>query len=285
MDLGALRKGTNMGPLAIRHANLVIKARNVGCDVVDCGDIVPLVAEDEGNSKMRYEKEITESNRRLYSEVCRAYSSRRIPIVLGGDHSIAIGSICASLTFQRKIGIIWVDAHGDFNDDAITPSGNIHGMPLSTVCGCGPESLVGFCKQRVDPKNAVIIGARSIDPLERIKLKENGVTVFSISDVHSLGIKEVVQRAIEIASKGTNGIHLSFDMDALDPTQAPGVGTPVLNGLTQREAFIICEEIYKSKKMIAMDLVETNPLLDNRNMTGVLATELILACLGSTEYR
>lgn len=208
-----------------------------------------------------------------------------MPIILGGDHSIAMGSVSASLSHYKNIGIIWVDAHADFNDEDITPSGNIHGMPLSAVCGCGPESLVEFSEIRANPKNTVIIGARSIDPLEKIKLKKKGVTVFSISDVHSIGIKKVIRQAIGIASDSTCGIHLSFDMDALDPTQAPGVGTPVYNGLTQREAFIICEEMHQSNKLVAIDVVETNPLLDKRNMTGILASELILACLGSTEYR
>lgn len=284
MDLGAFRKGVDMGPLAIRHAGLISKARDAGYDAVDYGDIVPMVAEDEGNPQMRYEKEINDSNHRLYVGVSRSYLDERMPIILGGDHSIAIGSISASLTHYKDVGIIWVDAHADFNDNKITPSGNIHGMPLSAVCGCGPESLVGFCKVRANPKNAVIVGARSIDPLEKKKLKEKGVTVFSISDVHSLGIKEVIRQAIDIAAAKTNGIHLSFDMDALDPTQAPGVGTPVYNGLTQREAFIICESMYYSKKLIALDVVETNPLLDKRNMTGILAGELILACLGNTNY-
>lgn len=285
MDLGAFRKGVDMGPLAIRHAGLIPKIRDAGYDVIDCGDVVPLVAEDEGNSHMRYEKEINESNRRLYECIVSNYRDGRMPIILGGDHSIAMGSVSASLSHYKNIGIIWVDAHADFNDEDITPSGNIHGMPLSAVCGCGPESLVEFSEIRANPKNTVIIGARSIDPLEKIKLKKKGVTVFSISDVHSIGIKKVIRQAIGIASDSTCGIHLSFDMDALDPTQAPGVGTPVYNGLTQREAFIICEEMHQSNKLVAIDVVETNPLLDKRNMTGILASELILACLGSTEYR
>lgn len=285
MDLGAFRKGVDMGPLAIRHAGLATRMRDAGYEVTDYGDVVPLVAEDEGNPKMRYEKEINESNRRLYDKVLDCHKNGEIPVILGGDHSIAIGSIAASLAHYKNIGIVWVDAHADFNDDVITPSGNIHGMPLSAVCGCGPDSLIEYCEERANPCSVVIIGARSIDPLEKIKLKDKGVTVFSISDVHSEGIKNIIQKAIIIASKDTEGIHLSFDMDALDPTQAPGVGTPVYNGLTQREAFIICEEMFSSNSLIALDVVETNPLLDKRNMTGILATELILSILGNTEYR
>ncbi len=284
MDLGAFRKGVDMGPLAIRHAGLLQKMRDSGCTVHDRGDVVPMVAEEEGNPKMRYEKEINDANSRLYREVLESLENGDLPVILGGDHSISAGSVSASLTHFGKVGIIWIDAHADFNDDAITPSGNIHGMPLSAVCGCGPDSLVSFCTERADPVNAVIVGARSIDPLERVKLREKGVSVFSISDVHSLGVKKVIKKAIEIASEGTNGIHLSIDMDALDPTQAPGVGTPVYNGLTQREAFIICEEMYASGKLVAIDLVETNPLLDKQNMTGILASELIMACLGGADY-
>lgn len=284
MDLGAVRKGVDMGPLAIRHAGLITKIRDMGFEVKDEGDILCSVAEGEGNPKMRYEKEINESNVILFSKVLGAHEENRFPIILGGDHSIAAGSVSATLTHFGKIGIIWVDAHADFNDDTTTPSGNIHGMPLSAVAGCGPDSLVKFTGVRASVKNIVIIGARSIDPFEKEKMKKEGVNVFSISDVHAMGIREVMKRAIEIASDGTEGIHLSFDMDALDPTQAPGVGTPVHNGLTQREAFIICEMMNDSGYLRAMDLVETNPLLDNRNATGILASELITACLGSTDY-
>ncbi|MBR4209327.1 MAG: arginase [Lachnospiraceae bacterium] len=284
MDMGSFRKGVDMGPLAIRHAGLIQKIRDIGYHVVDHGDIMPMVAEEEGNPRLRYEKEINEANGRLYDEVLKSCKDGNFPVILGGDHSIAAGSISATLTAYENIGIVWVDAHGDFNDEAITPSGNMHGMPLSAVCGKGPDSMVAFSSVRANPKNVVVIGARSIDPLEKIKLQENGVTIISISQIHSLGIREMIAKAISVASEGTNGIHLSFDMDALDPMQAPGVGTPVLNGLTQREAFFICEELYKSGKLLAIDVVETNPLLDKRNMTGVLATELILSCLGSTEY-
>lgn len=285
MDLGAFRKGVDMGPLAIRHAGLIKKIRDAGYTVKDCGDIMPLVADEEGDPQMRFEKEINEANERLYKRILDCFHKAYFPIILGGDHSIAIGSISASLTTYKSVGIIWIDAHADFNDEKITPSGNIHGMPLSAISGCGPDLLVPFSTDRANPKNIVIVGARSIDPLEKVKLREQGVTVFSISDIHAKGITGIIRKAIDIAGNGMFGIHLSFDMDALDPTQAPGVGTPVYNGLTQREAFIICEEIFKSGKLVAMDVVETNPLLDKRNMTGVLASELVLACLGNTEYR
>lgn len=284
MDLGAVRKGVDMGPSAIRHADLLMKLKDAGIEVTDVGDIVPLVDHGEGNPCLRYAREINDANRRLYEAVNRFYKEDRFPLILGGDHSIAAGSVSASANCNLNIGIIWIDAHADFNDEHITPSGNMHGMPLSAVCGCGPDSMVDFCNRRVSPQNTVIVGTRSIDPLEKIKLKQEHVTVFSISDVHTLGMRIIMEKAISIATHGTKGIHLSFDMDALDPADAPGVGTPVLNGLSQREAFIACEMLYQSKQLLAMDLVETNPLLDHRNMTGILASELIMACLGNTDY-
>lgn len=284
MDLGAVRKGVDMGPSAIRHADLLLKLKDAGFEVTDVGDVVPLVDHGEGNPRLRYAREINDANKRLYDVVNRFYENGRFPLILGGDHSIAAGSVSASANCYQNIGIIWIDAHADFNDEEITPSGNMHGMPLSAVCGCGPDSMVDFCNRRASPRNIVIVGARSIDPLEKIKLKQKQVTVFSISDIHAMGMRRVMEQAIRIAGNGTKGIHLSFDMDALDPAEAPGVGTPVLNGLSQREAFIACEMLYQSGKLLAIDLVETNPLLDLRNMTGILASELILACLGYTDY-
>ena len=284
MDLGAVRKGVDMGPLAIRHTDLLQRLQEIGYMVYDRGDVIPAIPISEGNPKMRYEKEINDANKKLFSRVKTALKNNAFPIVLGGDHSIAIGSISACCEFYHDIGIIWVDAHGDFNDDVISPSGNIHGMPLSALCGCGPESLISFTDARVNPIRVVIIGARDIDPLEKIKLKKCGVTIFSISDVHAMGIQQVINKSIEIATEGTEGVYLSFDMDALDPTQAPGVGTPVLNGLTAREAFIISESLFLSNALLGIDLVETNPLLDKRNITGILASELIITCVGKTAY-
>lgn len=285
MDLGAVRKGVDMGPLAIRHSGLIPKIQENGYKVKDYGDIMPLVATDEGNKNMRYEKVINEANHRLFDAVLDIYKDEAFPIILGGDHSIAAASVSATAQHYGDIGVIWVDAHGDFNDDKITPSGNIHGMPLSAVCGCGPDSIVSFTGARVDPRKIAIVGARDLDPLETKKLKEKGVNVFSISDVHHFGISKIMEDAIEVVSEGTKGIHLSFDMDALDPGSAPGVGTPVMNGLTNREGFIICEILSDINRLLAIDMVETNPLLDTRNSTGILAAELILTCIGKTDYQ
>lgn len=285
MDMGAVRKGVDMGPLAIRHAGLVQMIRDIGYHVKDYGDILPMVATSEGSPRMRYEKEINEANERLFQRVLEIHKNHEFPVVLGGDHSIAAGSASATAQHFGKIGVLWIDAHGDFNDDTISPTGNIHGMPLSAVCGCGPDSLVKFTEARVDPHNVAIIGARELDPEETKKLKSKGVSVFAISDVHNFGIRKIMEDAIDVVTDGTEGIHLSFDMDALDPDNAPGVGTPVLNGLTNREGFIICEMLSDIHRLLSIDLVETNPLLDNRNATGRLAAELIITCLGKTDYQ
>ena len=284
MDLGAVRKGVDMGPSAIRHAGLLHRIKDLGYEVVDRGDIVPAVEHGEGSPKMRYSKEINDANDRLFTLVDLCHKNGDFPLILGGDHCIAAGSVSASAENFGSIGVIWVDAHGDFNDENITLTGNMHGMPLSAVCGYGPESMVEFTDKRVNPKNVVIVGARNFDPLEKIKLEKAGVTVFSMNDIHTLGMGEIMQQAIRIASESTNGIHLSFDMDAIDPAEAPGVGTPVSNGLTQREAFIACEQMSKSGKLISLDLVEVNPLLDERNKTGILASELIMTCFGTVNY-
>ena len=286
MDLGAVRKGVDMGPLAIRHSGLVGRIREMGYEVKDYGDILPMVATSEGdNKKLRYEKEVNEANERLYKQVVKIHEDGAFPLILGGDHSIAAASVSATAQHYGDIGVIWVDAHGDFNDDKITPTGNIHGMPLSAVCGCGPDSIVKFADRRVDPKKIAIVGARDLDPLETKKLKEKGVNVFSISDIHNFGISKIMEEAIEVAGTGTKGIHLSFDMDALDPGNAPGVGTPVMNGMTNREGFIVCEILSDTDRLLAIDMVETNPLLDTRNATGTLAAELILTCIGKTDYK
>ncbi len=285
MDLGASRTGVDMGPLAIRHSGLIGRIKDIGYSVKDYGDITTAVVTSEGNPSKRYEKEINESNEKLFKMVLQMHKEDSFPIVLGGDHSIAAGSVSATAEHFGEIGVIWIDAHGDFNDDKITPTGNIHGMPLSAVCGCGPDSIVNFTKTRVDPNKVAIIGARDLDPLEQKKLKDRGVNVYSISDVHNLGIRKILMDAIDIVSEGTRGIHLSFDLDGLDPVYAPGVGTPVLNGLTPREGFTICELLCDTNRLLAIDMVETNPLLDIRNTTGIMASELILTCIGKTDYR
>lgn len=285
MDLGASKRGVNMGPLAIRYTGLMEKLSELGFSAVDKGDIVAGEPETE-NPKMKNFKPIFEANKSLFEKVTDTLSHGALPVILGGDHCVAAGSIAATRNHYNNIGIIWVDAHGDFNSDETSHSGNMHGMPLSAVTGFGPEKMVAFAEKikYVDPNHVAVVGGRDIDPDERKRMSESGVHVFSIHDVDRLGMTEVMNRAIEVAGSGTDGIHVSFDVDAITPQEAPGVGTPVHSGLTVREAFLAAELVAESGKLIALDMVEINPILDERNRTGILACELILAFLGKTVY-
>ncbi|MDO4745834.1 MAG: arginase [Bacillota bacterium] len=235
---------------------------------------------------MRCFEQVVDLNEKLYHEVLHSHEEGAFPIVLGGDHSIAAGSIPATLKHYKNIGIIWVDAHGDWNSPETSPSGNMHGMPFSAVCGAGPDIMASFDGERnfVSTKNCVQIAGRDIDKYERIRMKEHGVTVFSIADIDRMGMPAVVEEAIKIASEGTEGIHVSFDVDAITPESAPGTGTIVHSGLTLREAFYLVETLHDSGKVIALDMVEVNPMLDTRNQTGDIASELILSMLGKTVY-
>ncbi len=285
MDLGASKRGVNMGPLAIRYTGLMEKLAELGFSAVDMGDIVAGEPETE-NPKMKNFKPIFEANKRLFEKVTDSLHHGAFPVILGGDHCVAAGSIAATRRHYNNIGIIWVDAHGDFNSDETSHSGNMHGMPLSAVTGFGPDKMVAFSEKikYVDPNHVAVVGGRDIDPDERKRMSESGVHVFSIHDVDRLGMTEVMKRAIEVAGSGTDGIHVSFDVDAITPQEAPGVGTPVHSGLTVREAFLAAELVAESGKLIALDMVEINPILDERNRTGILACELILAFLGKTVY-
>ncbi len=285
MDYGASRTGVNMGPLAIRHAGLYDSIKEMGYQVRDKGDIVPTCERIEGDKKLRFLKPICEANKALHDTVLETLKSGAMPIVLGGDHSISAGSISAASSYYENIGVIWIDAHGDFNDENSSPTGNIHGMPLSALCGKGPDCLVEFSdKVFVNPKNVCSIAIRLLDTEERIRMKEAGITVFTMSDIDELGISEVMRRALEITLDGTKGVYVSYDMDSIEPSEAPGVGTPVLNGLTAREAHYVAEALAKSGKIIGIDLVEVNPMLDTENKTGKLAADLILSLLGKRVY-
>lgn len=285
MDLGASKRGVNMGPSAIRYTNLLEKLEEIGFRVLDLGDIVPGEAFTE-NSKMKNFKSIFDANKTLFQHTKAAFEKNAMPIVLGGDHSIAAGSITATNKHFENIGVIWIDAHGDFNNPESTPSGNMHGMPLSAVCGFGPNEMVNFEGKHkfVDPKKVALIGCRDLDTFEKKRLAEAGINVFSIHDIDRIGMGEVMKKAIEITTTDTDGIHVSFDVDSLTPEEAPGVGTPVHSGLTVREAFLAAEMVAESGKLLALDMVEVNPILDERNKTGMLACELILSFLGKTVF-
>lgn len=288
IDFGASQKGVAMGPLAIRYAGIKPDLRNMGYEVRDKGDIVP---PEDGMSlrNMIYFEQVNATNKMLYDAVKETLDDGHFPLVLGGDHSLAAGSIAAVAKHYEKegeIGIIWIDAHGDWNDDKSTISGNMHGMPYSAVCGWGPDSMVDFGQipHFVPTAHCVQVAGHDFDRAEAARMKEAGMNVFSMREIDMRGMREVMAEAIEIAGKDTVGIHLSFDVDAITPEYAPGTGTPVADGITAREAFLAVEMLADSGKLISMDLVEVNPVLDERNKTGQLASELIQLALGKSIF-
>ena len=285
MDLGASKRGVSLGPAAIRFAGIVEGIRAMGLEVEDLGDI-PLPPEGESCDNMRNCSQVVEMNRLIYERNLGILRCGSFPVLLGGDHSIATGSVMASSKHFGSIGLIWVDAHGDWNNEESTETGNMHGMSFSASCGAGPDCMADFGQGPVyvDPKKCVQIGARDVDPKERERMIASGITVFAIDRIDKAGIRKVVEQAIEIASTGTEGIHLSFDVDAISPEFAPGTGTTVHSGLTVREAFTIVEMLAESGKLIAMDLVEVNPILDERNRTAALGSELVQSALGKVVY-
>ncbi len=288
MDLGASKRGVAMGPMAIRYGGLCEGLTHLGYTVHDRGDIAPL-PEGESLPDLRFYEQVVDVNRRLFDAVTDSLNRGHFPITLGGDHSIAAGSVAASAAhFAPKggLGVIWIDAHGDWNNQESTLTGNMHGMPFSAVCGHGPDCMVDFGQGPVfvDPRHCVQIGGRDIDDEERRRMKAAGITVFPINVIDRFGMGEIMHRALEVAGNGTSGIHLSFDVDAITPEAAPGTGTVVHSGLTVREAFLAVETLAESGKLVSLDMVEVNPILDERNKTGVLASELIQSALGKTVY-
>jgi len=283
IDSGALKRGVSMGPLSIRQADLCEKLSDMGLSWRDKGDIIPISGGASTEQLKNYEQ-IAEANGRLYKETCESLERGAFPVILGGDHSVAAGSVPAVANTYTGAGLIWIDAHGDFNDDQSTNSGNMHGMPFSVVCGRGPDKMAPYAGSFINPEYAVLVGARDIEAAESRRLKAAGVTVFTIHDIDFKGMPLIMMEAIEIAAAGGGGIHVSFDMDAVTPDAAPGVGTPVHSGLTVREAFLAMEMLHQSGKALALDMVEVNPILDDRNRTGILACELILSLLGKTIF-
>jgi arginase len=290
LDYGAGHRGVDLGPAAIRHAELHSGLRSLGHEVRDLGDVpVPLrVNAEVGAPNLRYLDSILSVLVDLSGRVAGSMAESRLPVVLGGDHSIGLGTIAGSASAGRRLGVLWVDTHGDFNTHETSPSGNIHGMPLAALCGFGHDALrtLGGRRTRpiVDPANVVVIGARDLDAEEKQLMREAGITVFSMAAIDRFGIHEVMRRAIGIASAGTDGIHLSFDLDVVDPQFAPGVGTPSAGGMPIREAHVVMEMMAASGKLVALDVVEVNPILDERNRTALLAVDLILSALGKTVW-
>jgi arginase len=284
IDLGADRRGVDMGPSAIRYAHLQPKLEALGYSVQDKGNIEVPIAEmcTVTDPKLKYLDCIVPMSRRAAGAVSTSMQSGHFPLVLGGDHSLSLGSIRGAAR-DRKLGVLWVDAHGDFNTDGTTPSGNIHGMPLASLCGLGDRRLSQLWDEPfpvLDPRRVAIIGARDLDPGEKVNLREAGVMVMGMEQIDRLGMVAAVEKAIERISREVDGIYLSFDMDALDPRHAPGVGTPVPAGLTQREAHVACELAGETGRLVGMDVVEVNAILDIQNQTGALAVEFVLSALG-----
>ncbi len=284
MDLGADRRGVDMGPSAIRYAHLQPKLEELGYTVQDEGNIEVPIAEmcSITNPKLKYIDCIIPMSRRVAGAVATSVQGGRFPLVLGGDHSLSIGSVRGAAR-NKKLGVIWIDAHADFNTAETTPSGNIHGMSLAILAGQGDPSLVQLWDEPlpvIDPKKIAIIGARDLDSGEKVNLQNAGAMVLGMEQIDRYGMVAMVEKAIEHVSRDVDGIWLSLDLDALDPQHAPGVGTPVPAGLTQREAHLACELIAETGKLIGMDLVEVNPILDVQNQTAALAVEFALSALG-----
>ncbi len=285
IDLGADRRGVDMGPSAIRYAHLQQQLEEMGCTVEDKGNIeVPILETCSiTDPRLKYLDCIVPMGRRVAGAVATSIQVDRFPLVLGGDHSLSIGSIRGAAK-HKQLGLLWVDAHADFNTPETTPSGNIHGMPLAALCGLGDPRLVSLWDETppvLDPERVAVIGARDLDPGEKRNLREAGVMVQSMEQIDRAGMVAALEKAIERVSRDVDGIYLSLDMDALDPRHAPGVGTSVPGGLTYREAHLLCEVVAETGKLIGMDLVEVNPILDVQNQTAILAVEFIRSALGS----
>jgi arginase len=288
LDLGGNRRGVDMGPSAFRIAGLGERLTALGVPVVDAGDLVAPIPEIKsvGDPRKKYIREIARVCERLYKTSLAALEKGALPLVLGGDHSLASGSVAATAEFLRRdekpLGLIWVDAHGDMNTPESSSSGNVHGMPLASLLGPEPAELsrIGGFSPKVLPEHTVLIGIRNLDEREKEIVRASRAHVFTMKDIDRVGIAAIVEQAIAIAGKNTGGLHVSFDLDVCDPAIAPGVGTPVKGGLDYREAHMVMEMIADSGLLRALDLVEVNPILDDRNMTAVLGTELASSALG-----
>jgi arginase len=288
LDLGGNRRGVDMGPSAFRIAGLGERLAALGMTVIDEGDLVAPIPETKsfGDPDKKYIREIARVCEKLYKTSLGVFEKGGFPLVLGGDHSLAAGSVAATADFVRRdgkpIGLIWVDAHGDMNTPSSSASGNVHGMPLASLLGPEPPELsrIGGFTPKVLPEHTVLIGIRNLDEREKEIVRASGVRVFTIKDIDRAGIAVVAEQALAIAGNGTGGVHVSFDLDVCDPTIAPGVGTPVKGGLDYREAHMVMEIVADSGLLTALDLVEVNPTLDLRNTTAELGCELALSALG-----
>ncbi|HTQ86673.1 MAG TPA: arginase [Candidatus Solibacter sp.] len=288
MDLGASRRGVDMGPSALRVGGLAQQLKSMGHQVEDVGNVLVKQAEEQhyGEKRAKYLAEIVETCKGLAHIVEKTLEDGLLPLVMGGDHSVALGTMGGVSSFFRKkekrVGLLWLDAHADMNTPDSSPSGNIHGMPLAAIAGYGPDELTqiaGF-KPMVNPHNISMVGIRDIDAKERRIIKESGVHVFTMRDLDERGMRQVMAEAIRFALDETDGISVSLDLDFVDPADAPGVGTPVRGGVTYRESHLALEMIADTKAVTSLEIVEVNPVIDQHNQTASLGIELMLSGLG-----
>jgi arginase len=288
LDLGQTRRGVDMGPSAVRVAGLEARLEEIGHHVEDAGNVAVAIPEQkkEGASNAKYLKEITQTCTKEADLVLKALEAGEVPLVIGGDHSVAAGTVSGVSEFYRKrdqkIGLIWIDAHSDINTPDTSPSGNVHGMPLGALMGLGlPElaNIYGY-SPKVTPENCVLVGIRDVDGYEKENIRRAGIEVFTMRDIDERGMRAVMEEALRMAGRGTAGYHISLDMDWIDPEDAPGVGTPVRGGATYREAHLAMEIIADHGRMLSFEIVEVNPVIDEHNRTADLAVELALSAFG-----
>ncbi|HKF23403.1 MAG TPA: arginase [Candidatus Angelobacter sp.] len=292
LDLGQTRRGVDMGPSAVRVAGLEARLEALGHVVEDGGNVAVAIPEQkkEGDPHAKYLKEITATCTKHAETVYKTLEAGKVPLVLGGDHSVAAGTVAGVAQFYReqrrvqeqKIGLIWIDAHADINTPETSPSGNVHGMPLAAILGLGPAELAniyGFAP-KIQPENCVLVGVRDIDAREKENIRETGIEVYTMRDIDERGMRTVIEEALRVAGRGTAGYHVSLDMDWIDPEDAPGVGTPVRGGASYREAHLAMEIIADHGRMTSFEIVEVNPVIDEHNRTADLAVELTLSAFG-----
>ncbi len=288
MDLGADRRGVDMGPSALRIANLKGKLEQLGYEVVDSGDIFIQNVERQKitNPRLKYVNEILRTSKILAGKIEKVLEKKQFPLCLGGDHSMALGTIAGISSYCKKnklnLGIIWIDAHADMNTDETSPSGNIHGMPMAAALGLGNDRLVNFYgfAPKVRAENCALIGVRSIDQQERMNIKKAALPVYTMSDIDKLGVHRIISRVLKQFKEKVDHIHVSFDLDSVEPDLAPGVGTPVSGGLSYREAHLLMESIAECGCMSSLEISEVNPILDRKNRSAEFAADLVASSMG-----
>jgi arginase len=290
LDYGASKRGASGGPAAIRRANLVEGLEALDLEVSDAGDLAVPKITAASTGKLKNAAPILKVCAELEKHAYEAVANGSVPLTLGGDHSLAVGSVSGvAHAFRdkgRKIGLIWVDAHADINTPETSPTGNVHGMPLAHLLGMGHKDFarLGGFMPKIDPRNVVLVGIRDVDRAEAVNIRKSGIRVFSMQEIDRYGMGVVTEQAIDMASDGTAGFHVSFDIDSVDPGNAPGTGTIKRGGLTYRESHLFMELVADSERMLGLDLVEVNPLEDTQNATAVLASELICSAMGKNIY-